>query len=221
MLFSVLGFVKRPVAEMSQAFKELWSIPDLRNEIVELLRLLDDRTRRPTLAFADLPFRLHASYSRDEISAGLLETRGKKEKGTDRRAPAKLLRTQGGVFRCEDARADILYVELDKDPKHYTPTTLYDDRAVTPSLFHWESQSRTRTDSGTGRRYRASADSDWRILLFVRHKPADARGFTSPYLFLGRVRYESHESEKPMRIMWRLDVEMPPDFFCEVKIAAG
>ena len=85
----------------------------------------------------------------------------------------------------------------------------------------WESQSRTRADSGTGRRYRASADSDWRILLFVRHKPDDGRGFTSPYLFLGRVRYVSHESEKPMRITWKLDAEMPLDFFSEVKIAAG
>jgi hypothetical protein len=221
MMFSALGFVKRPVTEMSQAFDELWSVPDLRREIVELLRLLDDRSRRPTFAFPDLPFRLHASYSRDEISAGLLQTRRKSEKATDRRGPAKLLRTQGGVFQCKDARSDILYVELDKDPKHYTPTTLYDDRAVTPSLFHWESQSVTRAESETGRRYRASASSDWRILLFVRHKPDDARGFTSPYLFLGRVRYVSHESEKPMRIMWKLDAEMPLDFFSEVKIAAG
>src|SRR4029079_4611870 len=206
---------------MSPAFDELWSISDLRREIVELLRLLDDRSRRPTFAFPDLPFRLHASYRRDEISAGLLQTRRKKEKGTDRRGPAKLLRTQAGVFQCKDFRADILYVELDKDPKHYPPTTLYDDRAITPSLFHWESQSRTRADSGTGRRYRASANSDWRILLFVRHKPDDVRGVPSPHLFLGRVRYVSHESEKPMRITWKLDIEMPLDFFSEVKIAAG
>jgi hypothetical protein len=58
-------------------------------------------------------------------------------------------------------------------------------------------------------------------LLFVRHKPDDPRGFTSPYLFLGRVRYVSHESEKPMRITWKLDAEMPLDFFSDVKIAAG
>jgi hypothetical protein len=43
----------------------------------------------------------------------------------------------------------------------------------------------------------------------------------SSYLFLGQVRYLSHESEKPMRIMWKLDAEMPLDFFSEVKIAAG
>jgi superfamily II DNA or RNA helicase len=221
MMFSVLGFVKRPVTEMSQAFDELWSVRGLRTEVVELFRMLEDRSRRPTFAFPDLPFRIHASYSRDEISAGLLQIRQKKEKDSERLGPPKLLRTQGGVFKCVDARADILYVELDKDPKHYTPTTLYDDRVITPSLFHWESQSRTRADSGTGRRYRASSHSDWGVLLFVRHKPSDARGFTSPYLFLGRVRYVSHESEKPMRITWKLDAEMPPDFFSEVKIAAG
>ena len=221
MLYAALGYIRNPVDEMSAVFEELWSQPDLRNEVVELLELLDDRPRRPTFAFEDLPFRVHASYSRDEISAGLLQLRQKKDKATGKLSPAKLLRTQGGVFSCDDARADILYVELEKDPKHYTPTTLYDDRAITPSLFHWESQSRTRSDSETGRRYRASAESDWRILLFVRHKPEDDRGFTSPYLFLGRVRYVSHESEKPMRITWKLDTEMPLDFFSDIKIAAG
>ncbi|HEU0030382.1 MAG TPA: DEAD/DEAH box helicase family protein [Kofleriaceae bacterium] len=151
MLFAALGFVRRPVSEMALAFDELWSMPDVRTEIVDLLRLLDDRPRRSTFEFPGLPFRLHASYSRDEISAGLLQTRQKKDKTSKTVGPPKLLRTQGGVFQCEDARADILYVELDKDPRHYTPTTLYDDRAITPTLFHWESQSRTRADSATGR----------------------------------------------------------------------
>ena len=151
----------------------------------------------------------HATYSRDEISAGLLQVR----KG-------KLMRTQGGVFKCEDARADVLYVEIDKDPAHYTPTTLYDDRPISPTLFQWESQAKTRADSETGRRYQAPA-KDWRVLLFVRHRATDSRGFTSPYLFLGPVSYVSHESEKPMRILWRLQHPMPPDFFAEVKIAAG
>ena len=85
----------------------------------------------------------------------------------------------------------------------------------------WESQSRTRADSKTGLRYqRSKTDDRWKILLFVRQRAEDARGFTSPYLFLGRARYESHESEKPMRIVWKLD-RMPPEFFAEVKIAAG
>jgi hypothetical protein len=89
------------------------------------------------------------------------------------------------------------YVELENDPRHYTPTTLYDDRAISPVLFQWESQSKTRADSETGRRY-ASGGGEApsvrrRILLFVRQRADNDRGFTSPYLFLGPVRCESHE----------------------------
>jgi len=221
MLFAALGHVRRPVTEMADAFREVWDEPDLLHELRQLLEVMANRPRRPTYPFEDLPFRVHASYSRDEISAGLRQLRQRKDKATGDLGPKKLLRTQGGVYRCDDGGAHIRLVELDKDPKHYTPTTLYDDRAITPSLFHWESQSRARADSETGWRYRNSADSDWRILLFVREAATDDRGFISPYLFLGRVRYVSHESEKPMRITWRLDQEMPLDFFSDIKIAAG
>ncbi len=211
MMFVTLGFVARPVTEMEACFGELWSRRALREEIVDLLDVLADRPRPPTYALDDVPFRVHATYSRDEISAGLLQIRNH-----------KLMRTQGGVLKCEAAHADILYVELDKDPDHYTPTTMYDDRPITPSRFQWESQSRTRADSDTGRRYqRSKTDEDWKTLLFVRQRADDARGFTSPYRFLGRVRYVSHEGEKPMRIMWALDRDMPADFFADVKIAAG
>ncbi|MFT3694002.1 MAG: DUF3427 domain-containing protein [Kofleriaceae bacterium] len=221
MMYAAFGFTDRPVTEMADAFHDLWHTKEVRSELIQLLTVLADRSRRPTFKLDGLPFRIHASYSRDEISAGLLQVRRRKDKETGRENPPKLLNTQGGVFSCDDAGSDVLYVELEKDPKHYTPTTMYDDRAITPSLFQWESQSKTRADSETGRRYIASKTSDWKILLFVRQKPTDERGFTSPYLFLGRVRYESHKHEKPMRILWKLDVDMPLDFFADVKIAAG
>ncbi len=210
MLFAALGFVRRPVTELARALDEVWATRDVREEILDVLGILADRQRRPAYAIDGLPFRVHATYSRDEISAGLVQVR-----------KDKLLRTQGGVFKCDDARADVLYVELDKDPKHYTPTTLYEDRVISPTLFQWESQSKTRADSETGRRYQTHASSDWRIFLFVRQRADDERGFTSPYLFLGPVRYVSHESEKPMRIVWELERAVPPEFFSAVKIAAG
>jgi superfamily II DNA or RNA helicase len=210
MLFAGIGFVRRPVSDLEQALKELWASPDVREEILDVLTLVADRQRRPTFATKGLPFRVHATYSRDEISAGLLQVR-----------KDKLLRTQGGVFRCDDASADVLYVELDKDPKHYTPTTLYDDRFLSPTRFQWESQSKTRANSETGKRYQTHASKSWRVLLFVRQRADDERGFTSPYLFLGPVTYVSHESEKPMRIVWALERPAPPEFFADVKIAAG
>jgi hypothetical protein len=198
------------VSELARALDEIWAVREVREEILDVLGMLADRQRRPTYPVEKLPFRVHATYSRDEISAGLLQLRKQ-----------KLLRTQGGVLRCDDARADVLYVELDKDPNHYTPTTLYDDRVISPTRFQWESQSKTRADSKTGLRYQTHAANDWRILLFVRQRAHDERGFTSPYLFLGPVRYVSHESEKPMRIVWELERPVPPEFFSAVKIAAG
>ena len=57
--------------------------------------------------------------------------------------------------------------------------------------------------------------------MFVRHKKWDSRGATCQYLFLGPVRYVSHEKEKPMRIVWELERPMPAAFFNEVKVAAG
>ncbi len=210
MLFSALGHVQRPVAELADAFAELWALPDLRRELADLLDELADQRRRPTWPMPDLPFHVHASYSRDEISAGLRQVR----KG-------KLLRTQGGVYKDDASRSDILYVTLEKDEREFTPTTLYEDYPISPTRFHWESQSITRADSETGRRYQDHASRNWRILLFVRQSKRDARGVTLPYLFLGTVRYVQHESEKPMRIIWELDRSMPPDFFRQVKVAAG
>jgi hypothetical protein len=40
-------------------------------------------------------------------------------------------------------------------------------------------------------------------------------------MFLGTVRYVSHQSQKPMEIVWDLDYAMPPGFWNEVKVAAG
>jgi superfamily II DNA or RNA helicase len=211
MWFAVLGYVRQPVAELQARLSEVWAERDLIAELLALLELLADRRRRPTHALPGLPFRVHATYSRDEISAGLREVR----KG-------KLLRTQAGVLESKANGADVFFVTLDKDDRHFTPTTLYRDYPISPTRFHWESQSITRADSPTGRRYRrAGQDPSWRTLLFVRQARHTATGVTAPYVFLGPVRYGSHEGEKPMQLIWELERAMPPDFFEAAKVAAG
>jgi superfamily II DNA or RNA helicase len=210
MFFVLLGFARAPLALMQGAYDDLWSNAELRLELADVFQCLADEQRRPTFETAGLPFRLHATYSRDEVSAGLREVR----KG-------KLMRTQGGVYKAKEVRCDILYVTLEKDAKHFTPTTLYDDYPISQSRFHWESQGPTREDSSTGRRYRGLTEQPWRTMLFVRRAKWSETGVTSPYLFLGAVRYVSHESEKPMRITWDLEFPMPAGFFNDVKVAAG
>lgn len=210
MLFSVLGGATRPVSELGDVMNELWSHPDLRTEARQLLDELQDRRRRPTSPLAGTPFHLHATYTRDEVSAGLLETR----KG-------KLLRTQSGVYRKKDTKTEYIFVTLNKDAKSFTPTTLYHDYPISPSRFHWETQGNVREESESGLRYRRHEERGWKMILFVRQAQADERNVTMANLCLGPVRYLSHTGEKPMQIIWELEHPMPPDYFQQIKVAAG
>lgn len=209
MLFSALGQASRPLSELGSFFDELWSNQVVLDEVRQLLQILQDRRRKTTHELAGLPFQVHATYTRDEISAGLGEVR----KG-------KLLRTQGGVYACQKHRCDILYVTLDKDDRDFTPTTLYNDYVLSQRQFNWESQGSTRLESPVGQRYRQPPD-DWRILLFVRQAKRDERRMTMPYLFLGPVRSLSASGERPIQIVWALERAMPATWFSEVKIAAA
>lgn len=209
MLFATLGQVRRPLSELSDFLRDVWSHPAILKEIRELLEVLDDQRRHSTHELQGLPFRIHATYSRDEISAGLGELR----KG-------KLLRTQGGVYACKRHQCDVLYVTLEKDEKDFTPTTLYNDYPLSQRRFHWESQGHTRFDSPTGRRYRDPPEG-WRVLLFVRAAKKDSRGLTMPYLFLGPVHCVSAEGDRPIQVVWELERAMPAGWFNEVKVAAG
>jgi len=80
-----------------------------------------------------------------------------------------------------------------------------DDRLtlLSPSLFHWQSQSTTSSTSPTGQRYIHHRERGSHILLFVRQAKTNALG-TSPYVFLGPADYVSHEGGRPMAITWRL-----------------
>ena len=209
MLFAALGKANRPLNDFGDVMTEIWGSAAGHDELRQLVDVLDDRRRRPTYALPDLPFRTHATYSRDEVSAGLGEVR-----------EGRLLRTQGGVYRCEKHRCDVLFVTLEKDAKDFTPTTLYNDYPLSATRFHWESQRTTRFDSATGRRYRNPPEG-WRILLFVRRTKKDARGLTTPYLCLGPVECESATGDRPMQIVWALERPMPAGWYSEVKLAAG
>lgn len=209
MFFATLGQSTRPIKELDDFFAELWSNQIAREELSSLLAVLDDRRRKSTYKLENLPFQVHATYSRDEVSAGLLETR----KG-------KLLRTQGGVYQCKEHRCDILFVTLEKDEQDFTPTTLYNDYALSRQRFHWESQASTRFESPTGKRYLHPPEG-WRILLFVRQAKKDTRGLTMPYLFLGPVQCDSASGERPIQIIWELEHKMPAAWFNHIKIAAA
>jgi hypothetical protein len=95
------------------------------------------------------------------------------------------------------------------------------DYPISPTLFHWQSQSTTREEGSTGRRYRHHERLGSHVLHFVRRRRQDDRGETNPYTFLGPASYVSHQGERPMSITWRLHRPMPAELFEEMKVAAG
>jgi hypothetical protein len=179
-------------------------------ELGELLGVLArDRRRLVTpLHPGGRVLHAHARYSRDEALAAF----GVSNPGTVRQ----------GVKWVEDEQADVFFVTLRKTERHYSPTTMYQDRAISPSLFQWESQSLTTEASPTGRRYINHTHLGSTVHLFVREtKETDGDPGAPPYLYAGPMTYVSHTGERPMRILWHLAQELPADIFHAARVAVG
>ncbi len=180
-------------------------------ELRQVADVLGARIRRvtaPVGAAGPNPLRVHARYSRDEACAAF----GIADPSTVRE----------GVKWVPDDNADLFFVTLTKTERHYSPTTMYQDRAVTPELFQWESQSTTTTGSATGQRYVHHARRGSTVHLFVREtKQPDGDLGVPPYLYAGPMTYVRHTGDRPMRILWRLTHPLPADVFHAARVAAG
>ncbi len=127
---------------LADATAHLWAHPQVRAEIAQLLEVLGERVdhEHPALdADSACPLLIHARYSRVEIQAALGE-------GTGALVPL----WQEGVKWLPDKRVDALVVTIDKSDGGFSPSTAYRDFALSRTLFHWESQSRTSADSPAG-----------------------------------------------------------------------
>jgi superfamily II DNA or RNA helicase/HKD family nuclease len=187
------------------------------DEMRQVIDIAFDSARRSTYPLdglipelGDVPLAVHASYSREEILTAL-------GFASLRRTPSTM---REGVAWCESANADAFLITLKKTETDYSPTTMYRDFALSPTLFHWESQSTTSSASPTGQRYIHHRERGSQILLFVRETKTNALG-TSPYVFLGPADYISHEGDRPMAITWRLHRPMPTEVFMASRAAVA
>ncbi|WP_310741468.1 DUF3427 domain-containing protein [Microbispora sp. H10670] len=124
-----------------------------------------------------------------------------------------------GVAWSPATQCDALFVTLHKNEKEFSPQTMYRDYALTPRLFHWESQNRTSSHSTTGLRYQNHETEGSHVLLFTRERKENESGHPEPFVFHGTARYVEHRGERPMAITWKLDEEMPADLFRRAAIA--
>jgi superfamily II DNA or RNA helicase len=185
---------------IAESLARLRKNPLLLAELRELLTLKLDLVAElaPPISLSFFcPLELSAEYTRDEILAGLGIWR------LDRQRDVR-----EGVLWVPEIQADLLFITLDKTETDYSPTTMYNDYAISASLFHWQSQSTTSAEAPVGKRYIERGST---ILLFVRQKKR-RNGLASAYCFLGPADYVSHQGSRPMNIIWRLRHPMPAKF---------
>ncbi len=203
------------------ALDRLWSHHAVREELLEVLAILEDRAEHRTWPVADepltglrelltdVPLSVHARYTRDEVLAAL-----------GRSTLAKPLSHREGPLWDEKTNTNYFFITLDKSEKYYSPSTRYRDYAISSDLFHWESQSTTSTASPTGQRYIHHEARGVNVMLLVR--PVNKHeGRSVPFTLLGPATLVSHTGDRPMSITWRLHRPMPADLFKLAKVAAG
>ena len=212
MFLVTLWGLKNAPDELAAAWAGLFETPAVLGELRETLPLLRERIARPSIPLPDsnVPLRLHATYRRDEILAAF-----------GRLTPGERYNHQAGPWWHEPAQTEVLFITLEKNEKHYSPTTLYRDYAISRELFHWESQNSTRVGSSAGRRYLEQRRNGVRILLAVRSSRTDPWGARRPYALLGPADFVEHRGERPIAITWRLRNPIPADLYEDFKVAAA
>ncbi|MGW3276199.1 DUF3427 domain-containing protein, partial [Streptomyces kronopolitis] len=216
MLFFSLWPLGNAFSSYAEGFATLRHQTAFRNELRQVLAYNVAHTDHYPIPLTGdhhgLPMAVHASYSREEILPALGQA------AVDGFKPGHF---REGVKWCESINTDALLITLEKDEKDFSPQTRYRDYAVSPSQFHWESQNQTSETSATGMRYQQHKARGSHVLLFVRRYKSTDIGGPQPWMLLGPVTYTSHESSKPMGIVWQLEHPLPADVWTYAAHAEG
>ena len=171
------------------------------NEIIEFLEILIDKIGFKEIDIQlpyEQPLKLHSRYTRDQILVAFgLSTFDKKSSNREGAAENKSLNTE------------ILFINLIKSEENFSPTTMYDDYAISETLFHWQSHNAYGPETPKGLSYINHIEINKKILLFVREKANDENGNTLGYVFIGEANFRETEGSKPMSIKWELNEPMP------------
>ena len=193
--FSSLQEMVNTLAEDAYFCKEL-------KEVMTLL--LKEKTayeKEDNSMLPDFPLMLHGVYTKAQIQVAI---------GTStltRRSSAR-----EGVERNRRLNVEAMFVDIIKNREEGS-TTDYDDKALTPHLFQWDTQNRVRPDSNEGQAYINQTQT---MLLFVREQKnfVEDKSRTMGYVYLGRVtlsdwEYKNLGSRWQMQIRWNMIEPIP------------
>ena len=186
----------------------------LNQEIIEFLEILIDKIDYlETDIFLPYrqPLKIHSRYTREQILSAFGFSTFDKQSSI-----------REGVALSQDKNTELLFITLNKSEKDFSPTTLYEDFAISDTLFHWQSQNSVKSESGRGISYINHEREEKKILLFVREKNTDEYGNSMGSVFLGEAKLTDYYGSKPMSIKWQLNEPIPPYLWkASAKMAVG
>lgn len=199
-IYKVLWGEKRPANTVRELHNFTLQQPTLALELQEIIEWLQQhRSQYGGITFpATGSLKLHASYTRDQILLAL--GMGSFEKPYPSRE---------GVLHIKEKKLHVFFADINKSEDDFSPTTMYEDYAISPSLFHWQSQSGTTPHSAIGQSYIHQVEQGYTVMLFIRERKQTSEGISAPYVFIGPATYVRHTGSKPMSIRWRLEHALP------------
>jgi len=192
------------IASLEDAFRRLARNPSILADLDEILVWSQDTTevngQIPQLPYV-CPLELHAHYGGKEIQAVFgranLETAGQ---------------TGVGLFHFADVKTYVLLVTFQKTEKEFSPSTMYADYPISRELMHWDSQANTAQHHTDGQNLIYHQERGYTILIFARDQKK-RNNVTVPFTYLGPVDMVSYESDRPIKMVWRLRHPMPVEMF--------
>ena len=197
---------KLGMANLEESFRRAGNNPTILNDLEEILVWSDEESRIGP-ASTSLPFpctlELHAAYGSDEIKAALggatFESAGV---------------TGVGWLHFRPIKTIVALVTFQKTEKEFSPSTMYQDYPISRELLHWETQAQTTQISESAQNLIHHEERGYTMLFFVRTRKKVV-GVTSPFTFFGPAKLVSHQSERPIQMVWRLAHPMPVEMFEE------
>jgi len=157
------------------------------------------------------PLKMHVRYPKEHILIAFGDSTFTKKSSS-----------REGVLNIAVANTELLFVTLNKCEKQFSATTMYHDYAISPTLFHWQTQNSARPTSGRGLGYTQQKENNKTFLLFVREQAKDENGRTMGFVNFGPVDFVRYEGSQPMNITWKLKHPMPAYLWNETaKLAVG
>lgn len=192
------------IASLEEAFQRLTANPTICADLDEILAWSQDTTEvagiDPELPYS-VPLELHAQYGIREVQAAFgranLETSGQ---------------TGVGVMHFAEQKTYALLVTFQKTEKEFSPSTMYADYPISRELLHWESQANTAQYHTDGQNLIHHQERGYTIMVFARGQKK-RNNVTVPFTYLGPVDMVSYESERPIKMVWRLRYAMPVEMF--------